>query len=260
MLFYLAFYHIIYFWIYTFKYRAPVTHSDFCSDSVQIKSVQELSGQICQICNDEIEVTVDGEPFVACNECAFPVCRPCYEYERREGNKACPQCKTRYKRIKGEIIVEFLFHFCNYIYYRQSLTNEWIAGSPRVEGDEDEDDIDDLDNEFDYGDPDALGPHPMSESMLSGRMQTGRGSNSNASGIPANMEHESSLNSEIPLLTYGEEVNLKFWNVMFFVQSVHSCTPVIDDCYMIPFFFLIGLWDIFWSACFDSSPIYESWK
>ncbi|KAI9078313.1 hypothetical protein K1719_039689 [Acacia pycnantha] len=140
----------------------------------RIKSVRELSGQICQICGDEIEITVDGEPFVACNECAFPVCRPCYEYERREGNQACPQCKTRYKRIKG---------------------------SPRVEGDDDEDDIDDLDNEFDYGDLDASGPHPMSD----GRLQTGRGSNSNSSGIPANLDHESSLNSDIPLLTYGEE-------------------------------------------------------
>ncbi|MFS7938249.1 putative cellulose synthase (UDP-forming) [Helianthus anomalus] len=44
---------------------------------------------------------VDGEPFVACNECAFPICRPCYEYERREGNQACSQCKTHFKRIKG---------------------------------------------------------------------------------------------------------------------------------------------------------------
>ncbi|CAN4081108.1 unnamed protein product [Withania somnifera] len=66
----------------------------------RIQSVHELSGQVCQICGDEIEITVDGEQFVACNECAFPVCRPCYEYERREGNQACPQCKTRYKRIK----------------------------------------------------------------------------------------------------------------------------------------------------------------
>lgn len=73
-------------------------------------SVKELSGQICQICGDEIEITVDGEPFVACNECAFPICRPCYEYERREGNQACPQCKTRYKRIKGDQkIVNFIF-------------------------------------------------------------------------------------------------------------------------------------------------------
>jgi len=78
--------------------------------NLQVNSVTELSGQICQICGDEIEITVDGEPFVACNECAFPVCRPCYEYERREGNQACPQCKTRYKRLKGESSTNFYFH------------------------------------------------------------------------------------------------------------------------------------------------------
>ncbi|XP_004503981.1 cellulose synthase A catalytic subunit 6 [UDP-forming] [Cicer arietinum] len=142
----------------------------------RIKSVRELSGQICQICGDEIEVTVDGEPFVACNECAFPVCRPCYEYERKEGNQACPQCKTRFKRIKG---------------------------SSRVEGDEDEDDTDDLDNEFDY-DPDAMRHQPISDSLFAGRLNTGRGSNANISGT--NSENGSPpLNSEIPLLTYGEE-------------------------------------------------------
>lgn len=93
-------------------------------DAGQIKYVRELSGQICQICGDEVELTLEGELFVACNECAFPVCRPYYEYERREGNRECPQCKTTYKRLKG---------------------------SPRVEGDEEEDGIDDLENEFDYG-------------------------------------------------------------------------------------------------------------
>ncbi|KAA8546937.1 hypothetical protein F0562_003366 [Nyssa sinensis] len=137
----------------------------------RIKSVQELSGQICQICGDEVEITVDGELFVACNECAFPVCRPCYEYERREGNQACPQCKTRYKRIKG---------------------------SPRVEGDEEEDDIDDLEHEFDFGDLDA---------MLSTHLNTGRGGPTTTSGIPPHSEHDSSPHSppEILLLTYGEE-------------------------------------------------------
>ncbi|XP_039026220.1 cellulose synthase A catalytic subunit 2 [UDP-forming]-like isoform X2 [Hibiscus syriacus] len=132
-------------------------------ENSRIKSVKELSGQTCQICGDEIEITVDGEPFVACNECAFPVCRPCYEYERREGNQACPQCKTRYKRIKG---------------------------SPRVEGDEEEDDIDDLDNEFDY---DTSDPQLVGETMLT-------------SGMPAHSELDSSPpSSQIPLLTYGEE-------------------------------------------------------
>ncbi|KAL9160987.1 hypothetical protein ABFS82_08G236400 [Erythranthe guttata] len=70
-----------------------------------IKSVQELSGQTCKICGDEVEITLDGELFVACNECAFPVCRTCYEYERKEGNQSCPRCKTRYKRIKGKVLL-----------------------------------------------------------------------------------------------------------------------------------------------------------
>ncbi|RAL40675.1 hypothetical protein DM860_006745 [Cuscuta australis] len=128
----------------------------------RVTSVKELSGQICQICGDEIEITEDREPFVACNECAFPVCRPCYEYERREGNQACPQCKTRYKRIKG---------------------------SPRVEGDEEEDEFDDLDHEFDY-------PEQITEAGLSARFN---GVNSPLDSDPSAVE------SKIPLLTYGEE-------------------------------------------------------
>ncbi|XP_044469874.1 cellulose synthase A catalytic subunit 2 [UDP-forming]-like [Mangifera indica] len=141
-------------------------------ENAKIKSVKELSGQTCQICGDEIEITVDGELFVACNECAFPVCRPCYEYERREGNQTCPQCKTRYKRLKG---------------------------SPRVEGDEEEDDIDDIDNEFDYANLDGLGPLQAAEGAISARSRAN-------SGIHAHTELDSStLNSNIPLLTYGEE-------------------------------------------------------
>ncbi|XWS58671.1 hypothetical protein CRYUN_Cryun08bG0054800 [Craigia yunnanensis] len=84
---------------------------------------ENLNGQTCQICGDEVGLTAEGELFVACNECAFPICRTCYEYERREGNQVCPQCKTRFKRLKG-----------------------WT----RVEGDEEEDDIDDLENEFNF--------------------------------------------------------------------------------------------------------------
>lgn len=142
----------------------------------RVTSVKELSGQICQICGDEIEITVDGEPFVACNECAFPVCRPCYEYERREGNKACPQCKTRYKRIKG---------------------------SPRVDGDDEEDDIDDLEHEFDI---DRRDPHYIAEAMLASRLNTGRGHNHHVSGFSTPAEFDSaSVASEIPLLTYGHE-------------------------------------------------------
>ncbi|EPS71230.1 hypothetical protein M569_03522 [Genlisea aurea] len=135
----------------------------------RIKSVHELSDQTCQICGDELEITADRELFVACNECAFPVCRTCYEYERREGSQCCPQCRTRYKRIKG---------------------------SPRVEGDEDEDGADDLEHEFDYGDIEAL------------RYLQGAGATASAHGgrLVVDSRHDSaSQTPEIPLLTYGEE-------------------------------------------------------
>ncbi|KAE8728314.1 putative cellulose synthase A catalytic subunit 3 [Hibiscus syriacus] len=145
----------------------------------RVTSVKELSGQICQICGDEIEISVNGEPFVACNECAFPVCRPCYEYERSEGNQACPQCKTRYKRIKG---------------------------CPRVEGDEEEDGADDLENEFDIASQDRRDPHHIAAAMLSARLNISRGSQPYVSGVSTPAEFDAaSIAAEIPLLTYGEE-------------------------------------------------------
>ncbi|GMI77100.1 ISOXABEN RESISTANT 2, cellulose synthase 6, PROCUSTE 1 [Hibiscus trionum] len=145
----------------------------------RVTSVKELSGQICQICGDEIEISIDGEPFVACNECAFPVCRPCYEYERREGNQACPQCKTRYKRIKG---------------------------CPRVDGDEEEDGADDLENEFDIASQDRRDSRHIAAAMLSARLNIGRVSQPHVLGISTPAEFDAaSVATEIPLLTYGEE-------------------------------------------------------
>ncbi|XP_010556863.1 PREDICTED: cellulose synthase A catalytic subunit 4 [UDP-forming] isoform X2 [Tarenaya hassleriana] len=70
-----------------------------------------LSSKICRVCGDELGTRENGEAFVACHVCSFPVCRPCYEYERSDGNQCCPQCNTRYKRHRG---------------------------SPRIPGDEDE--------------------------------------------------------------------------------------------------------------------------
>ena len=87
--------------------------------------------------------------------------------------------------------------------FRVYLTSSYTAGSPRVEGDEEEDDIDDLEHEFDYGNFDGLSPEQVAEAMLSSRMNTGR----DISGIPTHGELDSSpLSSKIPLLTYGEEV------------------------------------------------------
>lgn len=78
---------------------------------LQAKQLKNLTGQICQICGDTVGISATGDVFVACNECAFPVCRPCYEYERKEGNQCCPQCKTRYKRHRGLFLLNLLICF-----------------------------------------------------------------------------------------------------------------------------------------------------
>ncbi|KAJ7294941.1 hypothetical protein O6H91_Y222700 [Diphasiastrum complanatum] len=113
-----------------------------------VKPLHHADGQICQMCGDDVGLSaVDGELFVACVECAFPVCRPCYEYERKDGNQSCPQCKSKYKRQKG---------------------------SPRVEGDEEEDEVDDLEYEFNMDDVCKVGGQHVALAMLHGRMSYGR--------------------------------------------------------------------------------------
>ncbi|KAL0369342.1 UNVERIFIED_CONTAM: Cellulose synthase A catalytic subunit [UDP-forming] [Sesamum calycinum] len=105
----------------------------------RVTSVKELTGQICQICGDEIEFTVDGEPFVACNEC-----------------------------------------------------------SPRVDGDEDEDEFDDLENEFDYNGNERRDHQHIAEGALSGRLNIGR----TASGIttPSELDATASTQKFLSLL------------------------------------------------------------
>ncbi|KAJ7528648.1 hypothetical protein O6H91_15G012100 [Diphasiastrum complanatum] len=136
-----------------------------------VKPLNHVDGQVCHICGDDVGCTIDGELFVACNECAFPVCRPCYEYERKEGNQSCPQCKTRYKRHKG---------------------------SPRVENDEEEDDVDDLENEFNFHD-DKQDQQHIAEAMLHAHMSYGRGDDLD---LPPQMME--TLHPQHPLLTNGE--------------------------------------------------------
>ncbi|KAG0603462.1 hypothetical protein M758_10G096400 [Ceratodon purpureus] len=135
------------------------------------KPLSNVNIHICQICGDDVGITMEGELFVACNECGFPVCRPCYEYERNDGNQSCPQCRTRYKRHKG---------------------------SPRVDGDEEEEDTDDLENEFNYTDNDHQDKHQdVTEEMLHAHM--GYGHDSDVMMTP--------IHPQYPLLTSGHMVS-----------------------------------------------------
>jgi len=139
------------------------------------KPLKHVNGHICQICGDDVGLTTEGELFVACNECAFPVCRPCYDYERNDGNQSCPQCKTRYKRHKG---------------------------SPRVDGDEEEEGADDLENEFNLDADCKQDREHVTDAMLHGHMSYG--GTYDRGDLPHHMRHP--MQPQFPLLTNGQVV------------------------------------------------------
>lgn len=161
----------------------------FCCQ-LQSKLSKNLDGQICQICGDTVGLTPSGDVFVACNECAFPVCRPCYDYERKDGNQCCPQCKTRYKRHKGLLALYLSIIVVSLISCSPSLRADmsFASGSPRVEGDDEEDDIDDLENEFNYTSGTSKARHQWQGEDVD---------------LSSSSRHES---QPIPLLTNGQVV------------------------------------------------------
>ncbi|KAF5195569.1 Cellulose synthase A catalytic subunit 3 [UDP-forming] [Thalictrum thalictroides] len=137
----------------------------------QTKTLKHLGSQVCQICGDTVGTTVDGELFVACDICRFPVCRPCYEYERKDGNQSCPQCKTRYKHHKG---------------------------SPPVHDHEMEDgDVDDVASNFNYSSGNQ--DQKIAEQRLSYRMTYGRGEDVTTPNFDKEVSH-----NHIPLLTSAQ--------------------------------------------------------
>ena len=90
------------------------------------------------------------------------------------------------------------------------LLTEVFSGSPRVEGDEEDDGIDDLDFEFDY--KSGLGGSEQASDTFSRR---------NSEFDLASAAHS----SQIPLLTYGDEVWFltypQLFSVFFFFLSPH---------------------------------------
>lgn len=149
------------------------------ADSSAPKPLPQTSPHICQICGDQVGFAAAAqELFVACNECAFPICRTCYDYERREGTQLCPQCKTRFKRLKG---------------------------CPRVPGDEEEDDIDDVDNEFSQHQHSLPDDAPLHHQASGAVCRPSYGS-SYELNMPPHSVNLTTL-SQVPLLTNGYMVD-----------------------------------------------------
>ncbi|QHO46347.1 hypothetical protein S83_019447 [Arachis hypogaea] len=71
------------------------------------KPLKNLNGSICQICGETVGLTDSGDVVVACNECAFPVCRPCYErvesWKLKKEKNVVHVNGSRYNEGKGDI-------------------------------------------------------------------------------------------------------------------------------------------------------------
>ncbi|XP_020258043.1 probable cellulose synthase A catalytic subunit 8 [UDP-forming] [Asparagus officinalis] len=133
--------------------------------------------QVCQICGDGVGSNADGELFVACDVCGFPVCRPCYEYERKDGNQSCPQCKTKYKRRKG---------------------------SPVIRGEEGDDGDDDDVSDYNYPSGGKDQKQKIAERiLLSWRTNYGRGEDIG----PPKYDSGEIPRNHIPLLTHSQPVS-----------------------------------------------------
>ncbi|KAI9076448.1 hypothetical protein K1719_041595 [Acacia pycnantha] len=51
---------------------------------------------LCNTCGEQIGVNANGDPFVACHHCDFPICKSCYELDINEGRSECLRCGTPY--------------------------------------------------------------------------------------------------------------------------------------------------------------------
>ncbi|KAJ0016953.1 hypothetical protein Pint_10357 [Pistacia integerrima] len=51
---------------------------------------------VCNTCGDQVGLNANGEAFVACHECSFPICKACFDDEIKDGRKACLRCGTTY--------------------------------------------------------------------------------------------------------------------------------------------------------------------
>lgn len=52
---------------------------------------------LCNTCGEQVGFDSNGNVYVACHECNFPVCKECVDYEIKEGKKACFRCGAPYE-------------------------------------------------------------------------------------------------------------------------------------------------------------------
>lgn len=72
--------------------------------------MMESGVPLCNSCGDQLGLISNGEIFVACHECNYPICRSCVEFELKEGRASCLRCGTPYDGTDD--LNSFQLHFC----------------------------------------------------------------------------------------------------------------------------------------------------
>ncbi|XP_073154182.1 cellulose synthase A catalytic subunit 8 [UDP-forming] [Henckelia pumila] len=66
------------------------------SSVVKVYTMMEPGVLSCSTCGEKLGSSSNGQLFVACHECNYPICRHCVNYEIKEGRNACMRCGTPY--------------------------------------------------------------------------------------------------------------------------------------------------------------------
>ena len=91
---------------------------------------------LCNTCGEQVGLNDNGEAFVACHGCSFPICKDCFEHEINEGHRACLRCGTPYEgnpltytlyfQVKSYCLCCFYYVICFREIFRFSETMEYL--------------------------------------------------------------------------------------------------------------------------------------
>ncbi|CAI8618675.1 unnamed protein product [Vicia faba] len=59
--------------------------------------MMQSGAPLCNICGEQLLLSENGERFVACHDCNYPICKACFEHEINEGHSVCLNCGTPYE-------------------------------------------------------------------------------------------------------------------------------------------------------------------
>ncbi|GAA0150060.1 DNA-binding transcription factor [Lithospermum erythrorhizon] len=59
---------------------------------------------LCNTCGEQVGLNSKGEPFIACLECNYPLCKNCVDFDIKEGRNSCVRCGVPYEEEVREVV------------------------------------------------------------------------------------------------------------------------------------------------------------